>query len=209
MDDAAYKYDPEMAVQLLEELGMTDRDGDGFREDKDGNKITFLMETNSNNTDRVKYGEILAQEMKKAGIDVTYNPADFNAMVGKLVASYDWEVILIGLTGGPQPYLSGSNIYPSRGSLHMIEPGQESPRRDWEKRIDELYTENTTTTDYDTRKRTGDEMQKLWAENIPWAYTVNRALMYAFDSNLGNIKARGFYPVRKSWGIMERLYFRK
>ena len=209
VDDAAYKYDPAKAVQLLEEIGMTDRDGDGFREDKDGNKVTFLFETNSNNTDRVKYGEIISQDMKKAGLDVTYRPGDFNTLVGKLVSSYDWDLILIGLTGGPAPFLSGSSNYPSRGSLHMIEPGQESPRRDWEKRFDELYIENTTTLDWDTRKRTGDEMQKIWAEELPWTYTVNRALLYAFDANLGNTKARGFYPYRKAWGIIEYLYFRK
>ena len=188
---------------------MIDRNGDGFREDKDGNKITFLLETNSNNTDRVKYGEIIAQEMKKVGLDVTFRPGDFNTLVGKLVTSYDWEMIIIGLTGSVQPFLSGSNTIPSHGSLHMNDPGQESPARDWEAELDRLYTENTTTTSFEKRKATGDQIQRIWATQMPWIYTVNRALMYVFDEDLGNIKPRGFFPYRKAWGLVEYLYYKQ
>lgn len=208
IDEEAPQFDPQKAADLLDELEMIDRDGDGFREDTDGNTISFLMETNSNNTDRVKYGEIIAQEMKKVGLDVTFRPGDFNTLVTKLVSSYDWEMIIIGLTGSVQPFLSGSNTIPSRGSLHMIDPGQESPSRDWEAELDRLYTENTTTTDFETRKETGDEIQRIWATQLPWIYTVNRALMYMFDDQLGNIKPRGFFPYRRAWGIAEYLYYK-
>ena len=88
----------------------------------------------------------------------------------------------------------------------MIEPGQESPRRDWEKEVDRLYTENTTTTDFEKRYATGVELQRIWATQLPWIYSVNPALMYAFKNKFGNVKPRGIYPYYRAFGICEFLY---
>ena len=162
--------------------------------------------TNSDNTDRVGMGEIISQEMKKVGMDVTFKPADFNVLVTQLVSTYDWEMIIIGLTGSLTPYLSGINTLQSMGSLHMIEPGQESPRRDWEKEMDELYIANTTTTDKETRMRTGYDMQKIWAEQLPWIYTANKAQMFAFNSRFGNVKVVGLDSYDGWKGLVEFLY---
>ena len=129
--DAAFKYDPQRAKELLDAIGYTDRDGDGVREDPDGNKIELILNTNSGNDVREQIGELFSQEAQAIGVDVTFKPEAFNELVTRLVASYDWQMILIGLTGSVDP-VGGANVYPSRGSLHMIEPNQESPRRDWE-----------------------------------------------------------------------------
>lgn len=205
-DDAAYKFDPEAAKKVLDEIGMKDRNGDGIREDESGNDVSFIMQTNSDNTVRVKIGEIIAQEMKKAGINVTFKPADFNVLVTALVQTYEWDAIVIGLTGSLQPFLSANNTLPSGGSLHMIEPGQESPRRDWEKEVDRLYIENTTTTDIEKRKATGNELQRIWITKLPWIYTVNEAAIYVFSTKYGNIKLRGIEYFDSWKGIIEFVY---
>ena len=207
-DEAAPKFSPESARQLLDELEMKDRDGDGIREDANGNPVAFIMQTNSSNTQRVKIGEIISQEMKKAGLDVTFKPGDFNTIITALTNSYNWDMIVIGLTGSLQPFLSGNNVYPSRGNLHMIEPNQESPRRDWEKQVDKLYIENTTTVDMEIRKSTGYEMQKIWLDELPWIYTVNQAAIYVFKNRLGNIKPRNIEPYYSWMGICEFLYIK-
>ena len=206
VEDVAYKFDPEEAKRLLDELGMTDRNGDGIREDENGNNISFNLETNSDNTDRVGMGEIISQEMKKVGLDVTYKPGDFNTLVTRLLSVYDWDMIIIGLTGSLTPYLSGVNTLQSVGSLHMIEPGQESPRREWEAEIDRLYLANTTTTDTDTRMQTGYDLQKIWVEQSPWIYTANKALMFAFKTKYGNVKPIGLDSYDDWHGVCERLY---
>ena len=106
-----------------------------MREDPDGNKIELILNTNSGNDVREQIGELFSQEAKAVGIDVTFKPEAFNEMVTRLVSSYDWQMILIGLTGSVDP-VGGANVYPSYGNLHMIEPNQESPRRDWEAAVD-------------------------------------------------------------------------
>ena len=207
-DEEAIKYDPEAAKKLLDELNMKDRDGDGIREDENGNPVSFVIQTNSDNTQRINIGKIISQEMKKAGIDATFTASDFNVIVTALVSTYEWDVIIIGLSGSLQPFLSGSNVYPSRGNLHLIEPNQESPRRSWEKEVDRLYIENTTTTDMVKRKQSGIELQKIWIEEQPWTYTVNEAAIYVFKNNIGNVKPRSVEPYDSWKGIIQYLYIK-
>lgn len=184
--DAAFEYDPGRAEELLDSIDYIDRDGDGYREDPDGNKIELVLETNTSSTARVQIGEIVSQEMQNVGLDVTFRPGDFNAIVGKLLSSYDWEMIIIGLTGSVDP-ISGANVYPSSGNLHMVEPLQEEPQRDWEARVDEAWDVANLTLDEEQRKRGYQTLQEIWIEEVPWVFTYNAAVMGAYRSNWGNI----------------------
>ena len=186
-EDIAYKYNPERAREILDSTDYVDRDGDGVREDPDGNKISLELNTNSGNRVREAIGELFAQEAASVGIEVNFRPEDFNSLVGKLVSSYDWELILIGLTGSVDP-ISGANVYPSDGNLHMIEPGQEEPRREWEKQVDEAWGEANFTTDEQERFEGWQKIQELWIENVPWVYTFNAAIMHAWMDGWANVK---------------------
>jgi peptide/nickel transport system substrate-binding protein len=206
VDDFAFPYDPEKAKQMLDEIDYIDRDGDGLREDPNGNKIALVLNTNSGNSVREAIGELFSQEAKAVGIDITFKPEDFNSLVTKLVSSYDWELILIGLTGSIDP-VSGANVYPSRGNLHMIEPNQEKPRREWEAAVDAAWDEANLTLDEAQRKSGFEKIQKLWVEEVPWVYTFNTAVIHAWKNKWGNIfphPTQGY-----SWdGILHRIYLK-
>ncbi len=204
--DAAFKYDPNSASDMLDSIDYVDRDGDGWREDPNGNKISLNLSTNSGNNVRESIIELFSQEAAGVGIEINVNPIDFNALVGQLVGSFDWELILIGLTGSVDP-ISGQNVYPSSGNLHMIEPNQSSPRRDWERQVDEAWILANNTTDEDQRKEGFQIIQELWIENVPWVYTFNAALMTAVKEEYGNVYPQpidGFGMIN----ISDRLYVR-
>jgi peptide/nickel transport system substrate-binding protein len=205
-DEAAFQYDPEAAKQLLDEINYIDRDGDGFREDPNGNKITMTVRTNAGVSVREGICEMVAQEAQAVGLDITAKPEDFNALVNRLMGTFDWELIVIGLTGSVDP-ISGANVYPSSGFLHMVEPNQVTPRRDWERRVDEAWKVANNTLDEDQRKRGYQTIQEIWIEEVPWAFTVNAAVMEAYRNKFGNVKP---HPVSYySWdGIIDRLYIK-
>ncbi len=206
LEDAALKFDPEAAKALLDEINYVDRDGDGFREDPEGNKISLTVRTNAGNSVREGMIEIFAQEAQSVGLDITARPEDFNSLVTRLVASYDWELIAIGLTGVIDPGLSNS-VQPSYGELHMIEPLQETPRREWEAKLDKVWVENQTTTDFEKRKAALVEAQKIWLEELPMLYVFSTLVMHAYGNEWGNIYPQS--PNGYSWdGILERIYIK-
>jgi peptide/nickel transport system substrate-binding protein len=64
-----WPYDPEAAKQLLEQSGWIDRDGDGIREDENGNKLT-ITQGNTNKTERQNYQALAQQQLLAVGIDL-------------------------------------------------------------------------------------------------------------------------------------------
>ncbi len=189
VDNKALKYNPERAKKILDELGWTDTDGDGIREDDQGRKISLKMTTNAGNKERESIGVLFVQEAREIGLEINFQPEDFNTMVGKFLSGNDWETGIIGLTGSVDP-ISGANIYPSNGNLHLIEPNQEKPRREWEKVVDEAWKVANNTTDEAQRKRGWQTIQEVWTDELPWIYTFNATSMRAYDAGLGNIQPR-------------------
>jgi len=92
-----YAYDPELAVQLLEESGWVDGDGDGVRE-KDGNPLSLSLLTNAGNSTRENLGVLAQDQLKAVGFDVQFEAIDFGTLVGQLLGQ-TYDMVIIGWTG--------------------------------------------------------------------------------------------------------------
>jgi peptide/nickel transport system substrate-binding protein len=64
-----WPYDPAAAMQLLEDNGYVDSDGDGIREDKDGNPLTIIHGTTTKE-ERANYQAVAQQQLLEVGIDL-------------------------------------------------------------------------------------------------------------------------------------------
>lgn len=182
-----YPYNPAKSRQLLSEMELFDRDGDGFLEDKEGHRVEFNLYTNAENPIRVKICEIIKNDLKKIGIKVNFLPLEFNNLVSKLVADYDWEAIVIGFTGGIEPHF-GSNVWLSSGHLHTWYPKQGKPATEWEKEIDEIFIKGVQILDREKRKKLYDRWQQIASEQLPLIYTVLPESMFAIRDKFGNLK---------------------
>lgn len=92
-----YAYDPELAVQLLEESGWVDSDGDGIRE-KDGNPLSLSLLTNAGNRTRENLGVLAQDQLKAVGFDIQFEAIDFGTLVGQLLGQ-TYDMVIIGWTG--------------------------------------------------------------------------------------------------------------
>ena len=63
------EYDPEQARSLLDEMGLTDTDGDGWRERSDGKKLTFTLEYFEHATPKQPNVELVTQHWQEVGVD--------------------------------------------------------------------------------------------------------------------------------------------
>ena len=180
-----YEYDLVKANSILDGLGWVDTNGDGVREDDDGNTIALILATNEGNQVRQKVGNIIRQGMEAIGIAVDYRIIDFGDLVVQLTSSYDWETIVIGFTGGPDPY-SGITFWHSAESLHLWHPNQETPATSWEAQIDELYVMASQELHHERRVDFYHKAQEIAAENVPVVYTTLPERLTAVRNVFGN-----------------------
>ncbi len=185
-DVRRYEYDLEKANEILDGIGWTDTDGDGIREDSQGAAIEFSLVTNTGNSVREKVGTIVSQGMEKIGLKVDYKLVEFGDLVSQLTDSYDWEAMIIGFTGGTDPY-GGINLWHSSEDLHLWNPNQPQPATEWEAEIDELYV--TGSQELDRSRRVGHyrRAQEVAAENVPVIYTTLSERLSAVRNVFGNL----------------------
>lgn len=183
-DLKTYPYDLEAAHALLESRGYK-LGSDGVRRDPNGNAIEFELITNSGTKIRQTTGELFQEDLKEIGIKVNFNIINFNVLVDKLLNTYDWDAIIIGLTGTFDPN-GGTNVWMSHGNLHMWHPFQETPHTEWEARIDELFVLAQRTMDWEERREYYYEFQDIIADQVPLIYTVNAQTNVAIRDHLRN-----------------------
>ncbi len=184
-DVRTYPYDLDKANEILDSLGWTDTDGDGIREDSGGNAIEFSLVTNTGNSVRQEVTRIIHQGMEAIGLKVDYQAIDFGVLVDQLTSTYDWETMVIGFTGGSDPY-SGIGLWHSTGDLHLWHPNQPEPATDWEAEIDELYVMGSQDLDPVARVEHYRKAQEIVAENVPLIFTSQGERLTATRSVLGN-----------------------
>lgn len=202
-----YPFDLAKARSLLAEIGIQDRNGDGFLEDGAGHKIEFVLNTNTGNNVREKTAVLIQADLKKLGIDLIFQPVEFNALIDKIDVSYDYEAALLSLGGGSVDPVGSMNVLKSDGFTHFWFPRQKTPSTDWEARLDVLMNAQLKTLDFSERKKYLDEVQVIMAEQVPFIYTVAPFSYAAINSNIGNVRATVFSYYRVTWNA-EELYLK-
>ena len=185
-----YRYSHARAKKLLESAGFSKRD-DGFLYDEKGRKVEFDLSFNGSTSIFSDIAQIITDECKKEGITVTARPTDFQKLVEQLMSSYDWQTIMIGLSGGSIFPTQGSNVWVSDGNLHLWNPLQKSPATDWEARVDELYQTAKCIVDYEKAKPYWDEYQQIFLEQCPVVYLV---------------RSRSFFALQNRWNMTNFYY---
>ena len=196
-DVRKYEYDLDKANEILDGLGWVDTDGDGIREDGEGNAIEFTLVTNTGNSVRARVGEIVHEGMGEIGLKVDYRLIEFGDLVGQLTATYDWEAMIIGFTGGPEPH-GGITFWHSAEGLHLWYPNQPQPATEWEAEIDELYVKGSQELVRARRFEYYHRAQEIGAENVPVIYTTLSERLGAVRGVFGNVTPTlyGLWDVR-------------
>ena len=190
-DVIKYEYDLKKAKDILKKAGFVDRDGDGIIEDDRGEDIKFNLYTNSGATERVQIAAIIRHDLQQLGMQVNFLALEFNSLVSKITSTFNWDAVIIGLTGGVEPHF-GKNVWTSRGQLHLWYPHQESPATRWEKRIDEIFNLGVQELIDEKRKILYDEFQVIVSQELPVIYTVLNSSIFAVRNKFENLHPTNF-----------------
>ena len=184
--DTPYTYNPELAKKILEDAGYTDRNGDGIREDEEGNPLSFSILTWSTDPVTHDYLNIIISDLEKAGIKALLQTADYNVIAQKLLNTLDWECYLAGMSMPTFPE-QWYNIWLSSGNLHYWHPKQSQPTLEWEKKIDYLYNQLIYTYDQAEIQKNYSLFQKTLMEELVIIPIFRRYSFMAADSHWGNL----------------------
>jgi len=194
-DIAKYTYDLDVARQKFDAAGYSDRDGDGIREDPQGNKISFVLIAQTDNRERQGFSSMIKDDLSKVGIDVSISGMEFNSIVTRLRDTYDYDAMLLGLTGGvpPSPFTS-SNVWKSTGRTHFWNPEQESPATEWEAEIDDLMDGILAARTENDARANWFRLQEIVAEQQPATYLVSRRGLIAIRNRFAGMEPSVLRP---------------
>ena len=176
-----YLYDTRRALSLLSSIGIT-RDRNGVMRDSQGRQIEFDLSIQSGSTISQDIALIIMDELSKTGIKVNIRVMDFQLQVQQLFETFDWDSILMSLSGSGIFPSQGSNTWRSSGNLHLWHPNQETPATYWEERIDYLYEKGLVTIDPDSAQEIWDEFQSILLEQSPLIYLMRPRRFWAINN---------------------------
>ncbi len=196
------EYNLDKAQKMLDDLGLKDSNEDGIRELPNGDKLSFTILTSKGQQPDVDTTNIIMSDLNEIGFDVKFNPVKFNSLVQQVLGG-KYQAVVIGLTGSVEPNSSAS-IWKSDGSLHTWHLNAKNNPVEWEKRVDELFTEGLKHIGVENRKPYYDEWQAIVAEQVPMIYTVNEVFLYASEKEVQNTET--FSTITAAVGHAEFLW---
>ena len=185
----SYEKDLKKSKYYLKKSGFRLKDGKLY--DKRGNRVEFDLYTNAGNTEREAIGVMVKQDLEDLGMKVNFKPIEFNSLVNKLVNTFDWDMVIMGLTGSPLEPNGGKNVWLSDGRLHMF--NMRTPKEGkkgilpWEKELDYCFNEGALVTKFEDRKKFYDRYQEIIYNEKPMIYIYSQVIIVAIRDKFKNI----------------------
>ena len=182
-----YAYSIERAREILAELGLTNRDADEWLEDKNNTEARFTMLAYRGNSSIERGAAVLRDALRPAGIAVDVVTLEQGSVVQRIL-KHDFESAMFFFSFTNLDPSMNQDLWLSSGSAHFWNIAQAKPATDWEKEIDDLMREMTAAVDAAERRRLFEQVQKVFAENLPGLYFVAPRLHMGVSGRVGGLE---------------------
>lgn len=183
-----YGVNLDRARDLLTQAGFRFHSGDGNLISPSGVPVEFTLVTNADNRERTRICTLIQSDLAQLGIQVKIQLLEFNALVGKLLQTHDYEAAVMALGGGDSDPGGEMNVWLSSGPLHLWHGTEPKPSAVWEAQIDRLMKQQMSTIDRSARKRAYDEVQKIVSDELPIIPLVSRDVLVGVKNRIGNLQ---------------------
>ena len=149
-------YDPAEARQLLNALGLS----------RDGRAARLTLLTQKGNTSLERGASVIRDSLAQVGVQVDVVALEVGTLIEHITrGDYDAAYFKL-LTTDTDPSLN-LDFWLSSGSAHLWNPEQRTPSTPWERQIDALMNEISTTLDTARRRMLFAEVQRIMAREVP------------------------------------------
>lgn len=171
------KYDTDAAKALLDEAGYVDKDGDGFRDNPDGTKLSFSLIVPNAWTDWIDTVQIAIEGMQAAGLDVKIATPEEAVWSGNLING-NFDMAINSLPAAASPY------YPYQRAYNEQDKGKTrfTAQRWFNPDLNKLLVDFTRTADPAEQKTVMNKAQRIVAENLPMMPVFNNPNWYQYNT---------------------------
>lgn len=158
-DIPRHDFDPKGAVELLEEAGWRDIDGDGVRE-REGVRLEFILHSDDS-PQALLINQAIAADWAQIGVLAIPQPVSFTGLVSDFLAQRNFTAAILNweFIGDPDPYpLWHSSQIPPEGQNYS----------GWASRDADIAMEQARiTADREQRRQLYGQFQQIFAEEVP------------------------------------------
>ncbi len=175
-DVAAIPYDIDEGNRILEEAGYSDSDGDGIREDADGNPLEYRLYATDGATE-ARILEIISDGFAQIGISAPPTLMDEDSLIA-LYPAFDFDLIYWGWGLDPDPDFA-MFIF----TCDQREEGGWNDSGYCDESFEEMYLEQGVTVDHEARRQILWEMQAKLFEERPYLTLTYGPTVQAYRSD--------------------------
>ncbi len=181
-----YGFSLDKAKALLAGLGLANRDADEWLEDEQGTEARFTLLTYRGNSSLERGSAVLREYLRPLGIAVDVVAIEQGALIERMLKG-DFDAIAFFFSSSNLDPAMSADFWLSSGSGHIWNIGQATPATAWEKQIDDLMHQMMASVDHAERKRLFDQVQNIFAENLPALYFVAPRMYISASARVGSI----------------------
>jgi peptide/nickel transport system substrate-binding protein len=193
------------ARELLKSAGFSWR-SDGSLVDPRTQPVEFSILTSSSNAQRTKIATLIQSDLSALGMNVQVVSIDFGAMVDRLLNSFDYDAVIMGLADGDADPNTEMNVWLSNGGMHIWHLNETRPATPWEADLDRLMNQQLVTLDYAKRRQLYDQVQRIVARQLPIICLASPDVLVAARQHIGNFDPAILEPY-VLWNV-DRIYVR-
>jgi peptide/nickel transport system substrate-binding protein len=155
-------YDPARARTLLAECGWKP-DSSG-RLMKEGKPFAFTLMTNQGNKVRELCAEVIQQQLKKVGVDVSVRVMEWSTLIHEYIDKKNFEALVMGWQLGRDPdnYAMWHSSQQKEGQYNFC--GYENPE------VDRRLVAARETFDFDRRRTLYRQIHAQIAADLPYIF---------------------------------------
>ncbi len=204
-------FDPDKANALLDEMGLTKKDADGYRLYPDGKVIDILLEQGAQAPDITPVADLVSQYMKTIGIKVTVKTIDNNLWGQKDGAANQLQsTVMWSHDVGWDSDITGGNVSRAGGAWAawvntLGKNGQEPPT--WVKQAIALDEQRwSSVSGSDEYNKLVQDGFKWCRDNLPYINIVEHVKYpMIVNQKLGNVPSSG-YAIAGNFSIVQMFF---
>ena len=191
-------YDQDAARALLDEAGWVDRDGDGVRENADGERLSISIKYNDGNGTRQGIAEIMQAQLAEIGVEVAPTVVEWGTLLSQISdpTFRDFDGVVIGWV--VEYKLDDSDLFHSRNVSGIF--AQSGTRRP---DIDRLLDQLPLVVDRTDARPLWKQYQELLVDEQPFTFFFFPDRLDGVSERLrgAEMDARGEWLNIKDWWI--------